>query len=103
MLKTGQTSLTRIGGAVHKAAKKNTWSLQDAKARFSEVVRLAETQGPQHVTRHGGEAVVVIRSEDYAKLKGPKKSLVDALVNPPFHDDSLDFSRITGPARGTEK
>ncbi len=89
---------------MHKAAKKNIWSLQDAKARFSEVVRLAETQGPQHVTRHGGEAVVVIRSTDYAKLTGgAKKSLVDVLVNAPFRDDALDFARITGPARGTEK
>mgnify|MGYP001574600240 CR=1 FL=1 len=89
---------------MHKVAKKNTWSLQDAKARFSEVVRLAETQGPQHVTRHGGEAVVVIRSADYAKFAGTtKKSLVDVLVNAPFHSDELDFSRITGPARGSEK
>jgi len=89
---------------VHKVAKKNTWSLQDAKARFSEVVRLAETQGPQHVTRHGGEAVVIIRSEEYAKLKGgAAKSLVDVLINAPFRSDDLDFSRITGPARGSEK
>lgn len=89
---------------MHKITKKNIWSLQDAKARFSEVVRLAETQGPQHVTRHGGEAVVIIRSADYAKLTGTtKKSLVDVLVNVPFHTDDLDFSRITGPDRGTQE
>ncbi|MBL0157643.1 MAG: type II toxin-antitoxin system prevent-host-death family antitoxin [Bryobacterales bacterium] len=89
---------------MHKTTKKNTWSLQDAKARFSEVVRLAETQGPQHVTRHGGEAVVIIRSADFAKLAGaPNKSLVDVLVNAPFRTDDLDFSRIKGPDRGTGK
>ena len=89
---------------MHKAAKKNTWSLQNAKARFSEVVRLAETQGPQHVTRHGGEAVVILRSAGYTKLAGmTKKSRVDVLVNVPFHTGGLDFSRITGPARSSER
>lgn len=35
------------------------WSLQDAKAKFSEVVRLAQTEGPQLVTVHGREAVTI--------------------------------------------
>ncbi len=35
------------------------WSLQDAKAKFSEVVRLAQTEGPQMVTVHGREAVTI--------------------------------------------
>ena len=38
----------------------NTWKLQDAKARFSEVVRRARTGEPQQVTVHGEEAVVVV-------------------------------------------
>jgi prevent-host-death family protein len=42
------------------------WKLQDAKARFSEVVRRAQSEGPQHVTVHGKEAVVVLSAEDYA-------------------------------------
>ena len=89
---------------MHKVAKNNTWSLQDAKARFSEVVRLAETQGPQRVTRHGEETVVIIRSADYVKLTGTSRSsLLDVLLNVPFHTDDLDFSRIKGPARGSEK
>lgn len=39
---------------------KNTWKLQDAKARFSEVVRKAREGEPQRVTVHGQEAVVVV-------------------------------------------
>jgi prevent-host-death family protein len=38
----------------------DTWKLQDAKARFSEVVRRARAGGPQHVTVHGEEAVVIV-------------------------------------------
>lgn len=44
----------------------DTWKLQDAKARFSEVVDRALANGPQVVTRHGTNAVVVI---SYAKFK----------------------------------
>src|SRR5438876_1364277 len=36
------------------------WLLQDAKARFSELVRKARSEGPQHVTVHGRDEVVVI-------------------------------------------
>jgi prevent-host-death family protein len=44
------------------------WKLQDAKAHFSQVVREARTQGPQRVTVHGKDAVVVLSAEDYARL-----------------------------------
>ena len=54
------------------------WNLQDAKARFSEVVRLAREKGPQHVTVHGKEAVVVVSASDYARL-------VPAAAQPSLH------------------
>jgi prevent-host-death family protein len=44
------------------------WRLEEAKARFSEVVRLAREVGPQHVTVRGRDAVVVLSAEDYARL-----------------------------------
>ena len=44
------------------------WKLEDAKARFSEVVRLAREQGPQRVTVRGQDAVVVVSAADYARL-----------------------------------
>lgn len=78
---------------MHKVIKKNTWSLQDAKAHFSEVVRLAETQGPQHVTRHGGEAVVILSLDQYRKLQPPKKSLVELLQSCPVKGEDWEISR----------
>ena len=50
-----------------------TWKLEDAKARFSEVVRRARTEGPQRVTVHGKDAVVVIAVETSEKLLPPEK------------------------------
>ena len=45
-----------------------TWKLEDAKARLSEVVRLAATSGPQMVTVRGKEAAVVLAPEEYRRL-----------------------------------
>ena len=47
-----------------------TWQLQEAKQKFSELVRRALTSGPQVVTRHGRAAVVVVSAEDYGRLRG---------------------------------
>lgn len=44
------------------------WRLEEAKARFSELVRLAREAGPQRVTVRGRDAVVVLSAEDYARL-----------------------------------
>ena len=46
------------------------WQLQEAKQRFSELVRRAEREGPQVVTRHGEEVVVVVPAEEYRRLSG---------------------------------
>ena len=54
-----------------RPAARPEWQLQDAKARFSELFRLAREQGPQRVTKHGREAVVVIPAEEYARISRP--------------------------------
>jgi prevent-host-death family protein len=47
------------------------WQLQTAKQRFSELVERAQREGPQVVTKHGKEAVVVISADEYRHLKAP--------------------------------
>jgi antitoxin Phd len=54
-------------GAVRRG-RPRAWKLEDAKARFSEVVRLARSVGPQHVTVRGQDAVVVVSAEEFAAL-----------------------------------
>ena len=56
-----------IGKALH-----SRWRLQDAKARFSELLRLAHSDGPQHVTLHGRDAVVVIDAAEFQRLQGQR-------------------------------
>jgi antitoxin Phd len=45
----------------------DSWKLQDAKARFSELVERALVNGPQIVTRHGTNAVIVISYDEFVK------------------------------------
>lgn len=62
------------------------WKLEDAKARFSEVVRLARERGPQRVTVRGQDAVVVLSAADYARLApaAAKLSLAALFADGPF-------------------
>jgi prevent-host-death family protein len=69
------------------------WSLQDAKARLSEVVRLAGEQGPQEITLRGESAVVVIAMTDYRRLIQPKPSFVDLIRRAPLPEVELDLRR----------
>src|SRR5277367_3709744 len=62
----------KAGGTRRVANTGREWKLEDAKARFSEVVRLARSEGPQHVTVRGKDAVVVISVEELEKLLPPK-------------------------------
>ena len=57
-----------------------TWKLEDAKARFSEVVRRARAEGPQRVTVRGKDAVVVIAAEALDKLLPPAKPRQDLVA-----------------------
>ena len=75
---------------------KNTWPLQDAKARFSELFTCVFTSGPQRVTRRGKEAIILISEEEYKNLSGQVPSFVDFLLSAPKADLDLDRSRDPG-------
>lgn len=61
------------------------WQLQEAKNRLSEVVSKARQEGPQVITLHGRDAVVVVDAAQYKKMsRQPKGSLVDFFRNSPL-------------------
>src|SRR5438552_10035323 len=53
-----------------RSPKAGQWRLQDAKARFSELVRRVRSEGPQPVTVHGRDEVVVISAGEFRRLQG---------------------------------
>ena len=70
---------------------RSNWQLQDAKARFSEVVKRAREQGPQHVSVRGEPAVVVVSEEEFTKLTSQRRSIVDHILEgAPWPDDLVD-------------
>jgi prevent-host-death family protein len=78
------------------------WQLQDAKNRFSEVVKRARDEGPQTVTVHGQRAAVVVSAREFDTLTTPPVSFVDFLLSDvdPWPDDVVeainDRSKDTG-------
>jgi antitoxin Phd len=101
------TSLVRKSRSVATRRKsgesmENEWQLQDAKARFSEVFRLAREQGPQRVSKHGKTAVVVIPAEEYERLRRTtkrKRSLTTFFARSPLAGCGLEIDRPTDPGR----
>lgn len=72
---------------------KTTWPLQDAKNRFSEVVDTAIQRGPQWVTRHGEEVVVIVAARDFRRMNRPAGSLVDFFQHSPLRGVDLKLER----------
>ena len=63
------------------------WQLQEAKQRFSEVIRAVEREGPQIITRHGQDVAVIIDIGAWHKLTSPAVDLTELLLAPPALDD----------------
>jgi prevent-host-death family protein len=77
------------------------WLLQDAKARFSELVRRVRSEGPQHVTVNGRDEVVVISAEEFHRLKGDctGESLIAAMQDSPYRGIEIEPKRGRMPVR----
>jgi antitoxin Phd len=101
------TPLTRKTRSLHPSSPKAAqragaaiWKLEDAKAKFSEVVRRARDQGPQYVTVRGKPAVAVVDIAELQRLSPPPAAavpLVDFLEG--LQLDGLDLTRDPDPGR----
>jgi antitoxin Phd len=83
----------------------DSWQLQTAKARFSEVFRRARIEGPQRITRGGKEGVVILAEEQYDRLVGKShqpRSLVQFFRQSPLVGVELDLERDRDPGRDLE-
>jgi prevent-host-death family protein len=80
------------------------WKLQDAKAHFSQVVRQARELGPQRVTVHGKDAVVILSAEDYARLApaAAQPSLHALLSRSPLRDLDFEHGSVHSPVPDIE-
>lgn len=80
----------------------NTWQLQEAKNKFSQLVEKAMHHSPQVVTKHGEQAVVVLSIEDYKKMTASDGDLLSFFEHSPLKGINLDISRSKKLPRQTE-
>ena len=76
------------------------WQLQEAKQRFSELIRAVQTNGPQFVTKHGQQVAVVLDIVDYRRMVGVERveDFKSFLMSAPDMSD-LEIERSTEPVR----
>lgn len=96
--------MTRFSKNKRGEACSGRWVLQDAKARFSELVRRVRSEGPQHVSVHGRDAVVIVSAEEYRRLEGERSgaTLIAAMQASPSRDIDLEPKREAMPVREIE-
>ena len=78
----------------------HVWQMQEAKARLSEVVKCAETDGPQNITLHGQSVAVVVSRAMFERLTGNEHSLVEFMRRSPLVEaDDITLERNTSLTR----
>lgn len=78
------------------------WQLQTAKNRLSEVVKKAREDGPQIITVHGTDAVVVVGADQYRKLSRRKGTLVEFFRRSPLFGVDLELARSADTGKDVE-
>jgi prevent-host-death family protein len=80
----------------------HSWQMQEAKAHMSELVKRAQSQGPQEITMHGKSVAVVVSREAFDRLSQSGDSLTAFMQRSPLHDkDDLEFGRDKSLTRET--
>ncbi len=70
------------------------WSVAQAKAKFSEVIEKAKSEGPQTITRNGRNAAVLVAAEEWERKTRPKESLMEFFANSPLRGSGINLERL---------
>jgi prevent-host-death family protein len=76
-----------------------TWTVAQAKAKFSEVIARAESDGPQTITRHGRTTAVVVGAKEWQRKTKRVGTLADFFRNSPLRGSGLKLPRRTPPRK----
>ncbi|MDQ6971615.1 MAG: type II toxin-antitoxin system Phd/YefM family antitoxin [Mariprofundaceae bacterium] len=80
----------------------SSWQLQEAKARFSELINKAGSEGPQQVTVRGKPSAVVISVDEYEAMKRSRPDFVHFMRSSPLTGEALNISRSDSPVRDVD-
>lgn len=77
----------------------SAWSVADAKARFSELLDRATSEGPQAVSRRGRAVAMVVSIEEWHRKTKRSGTLAEFLAASPLRDSGLEAERVDAAAR----
>jgi prevent-host-death family protein len=72
----------------------HTWSVAQAKAKFSEVIEKAKAEGPQTITRNGRKAAILVAADEWERKTKPQGSLADFFANSPLRGSGINLDRM---------
>jgi prevent-host-death family protein len=77
----------------------DAWTVAEAKAKFSELVGRAESQGPQTITKRGRSAVVVVSADEWQRKARRVGNLAEFFAASPLRGSGLEAKRLKGKLR----
>ena len=80
----------------------SVWTVAEAKAKFSQVMEEARTNGPQTVTRNGRSAVVVVSADEWERKTKRKGTLAEFFAASPLRDSGIEIERLKGGIRDVD-
>ena len=89
----------RRKATIYRRRRHKTWQLQEAKARFSELVNEVIEDGYHTITKMEGRSLWLFRMKNLKNPETPNKTLEEIIFNSPFAKYDLDLSRDKDPGR----
>ena len=80
----------------------HTWTVAEAKAKFSELIDKAKSEGPQKITKHGRTTAVVVSADQWERKSERKGNLAEFLAASPLRGSGLKLKRLPVCLRGSE-
>jgi prevent-host-death family protein len=77
----------------------HTWTVAEAKAKFSEVIDKAQSDGPQTITRNGRTAAVIVAAEEWERKTKRKGNLAEFFAASPLRGSGVQIKRLRGGLR----
>ena len=80
----------------------HTWTVAEAKAKFSEVLEKAKSEGPQKISKHGRTTAVIVAAEEWERKTKRKGTLADFLMSSPLRGSGIRIKPLRGRLRKVE-
>jgi prevent-host-death family protein len=78
----------------HSSMTADIWTIAEAKAKFSEVIDLAVSSGPQTITRNGRTTAVIVSAEEWSRRPKRTGTLAEFFAASPLRESGIQIERL---------